>query len=113
MKAVSLAVSAHLPQNTTQVSLSMKVYITLVLFFPVHNINKAEKIKCPICPICEKYFSFKSSLKYHIQGIHEGIRYPCLECNYKSTNKSTLSRHMKTHTKIKHMVFPFANSPSV
>ena len=72
------------------------------------NIKKADKTNCPICPICEKYFSYKSSLKNHIQGRYEGIRHPCLECSYTSADKSTLSRHMKTHTKYKHLVFPFA-----
>ena len=63
MNAVSLAVSARLPQNTTQVSLSMKVYITQVLFFPVHNAHLEQLVSKHLSDMT------KSSMKVLYLGV--------------------------------------------
>ena len=48
----------------------------------------------------------------HIKSIHEGIKYPCDQCDFKATHKGTLKSHMKSihegvnlwkHIKSKHL----------
>lgn len=50
-----------------------------------------------LCPHCAQIFTLKKSLKYHIQNIHEGIRYQCDQCPYQATNKAGLKRHVECH----------------
>lgn len=51
------------------------------------------------CPMCNRYFNKEWNLKQHLR-IHTGERpYSCHLCPYKSTQNSTLKRHMLTqHT---------------
>ena len=57
------------------------------------------------CEFCEYACSTKQSLKFHINGVHEGVNYDCTTCNSSFTHKSNLKQHIKTvHEKIK----PFA-----
>ena len=47
----------------------------------------------------------KQRLKFHINGVHEGVKYDCATCKSSFTHKSKMKQHIKTvHEKIK----PFA-----
>ena len=37
--------------------------------------------------------NFAGHLKKHIESIHEGVRYPCDQCDYRATEKGNLKRH--------------------
>ena len=55
----------------------------------------AEKIySCGECNFQTRHNS--SHLKYHIRSKHEGIRYPCDQCDYKATDKGNLMKHIKS-----------------
>ena len=41
--------------------------------------------------------NFAGSLKEHVESIHEGVRYPCDQCDYKATQKGSLKRHKKSN----------------
>ena len=38
----------------------------------------------------------KSSIYTHIRAAHEGVKYPCEECEYQATQKGDLDRHRKS-----------------
>ena len=42
------------------------------------------------CDHCDFISTYKSSLKTHKMSIHEGIKYYCGQCDYKTSDKSTL-----------------------
>ena len=47
---------------------------------------------------CDKYdkqFSNQFSLDRHLKSGHEGVKYPCNQCNYKATLKDSLQKHIK------------------
>ncbi len=39
------------------------------------------------CEQCDRIFTESGSLRRHVLSIHEEIRYPCDECDYKVQNK--------------------------
>ena len=51
----------------------------------------------------------KRSLGLHRRSIHDGIKYPCGQCDYQATTKSSLRQHRKSvHEEVKHpWVNPF------
>ena len=48
------------------------------------------------CQYCEYKATQKSSLKTHIQSIHERITYQCQYCEFKATQKSSLKTHIQS-----------------
>ena len=51
------------------------------------------------CQACDKVFSHKSSLNYHTNRVHKNIRrYPCPHCSYSAKAKTSLTKHILTHT---------------
>jgi len=55
------------------------------------------------CDRCSYQTKVKRHLRMHIEGIHEGVRYPCTKCTYRATTKSGVKHHMKAiHEGIKH-----------
>ena len=46
------------------------------------------------CQKCEKRFSSQGALYNHNKSSHEGVKYPCTECNYKATQKGHLKQHV-------------------
>ena len=59
--------------------------------------EKDTELKCKDCHLS---FSQKASLKRHIQGIHEGVKYPCDECELKFTQAYNAQIHMfKVHNR--------------
>lgn len=52
------------------------------------------------CKLCDAVFPNLRALKGHNRahmGVPPGMPYPCNICNYTSTDKTTLTRHLKTH----------------
>ena len=47
------------------------------------------------CKQCEKVFRAESSLKKHIESIHDKIKYDCNRCDYKATRKENINRHIR------------------
>ena len=47
------------------------------------------------CDLCNKTYNVKKSLTRHKQT-HEGVRYPCNQCDYKATLSSNLITHIKS-----------------
>ena len=37
--------------------------------------------------------NFEGNLKEHRESIHEGVRYPCDQCDYKATTKGNIKKH--------------------
>jgi uncharacterized Zn-finger protein len=48
------------------------------------------------CSVCLKGFDWPSDLKQHMDGVHLGVKFDCLECDYKATEKSHLTRHINS-----------------
>ena len=40
--------------------------------------------------------NFPGILKEHVESVHEGVHYPCDQCDYESTTKGKLWRHKKS-----------------
>ncbi len=53
------------------------------------------------CPKCERTFTHKSGLKYHMSTFHQESRnFPCSMCEFKAKTAIVLSKHVKqVHTK--------------
>ena len=47
------------------------------------------------CPDCEAVFYNKHTMMRHYKSVHEGIKYPCNECDYEATLRSNLKNHME------------------
>ena len=61
------------------------------------NLNpQKEKTGQFVCPECGIIVVRKSSLKTHIQEVHQGIRYPCDQCPHQARNKISLKYHIET-----------------
>ena len=61
-----------------------------------------EGIKYP-CNQCDYQATQQGSLKTHIQSKHEGVKYPCNQCDYQFTDKSSLRKHIQSkHEYIKY-----------
>ncbi|KAL8613847.1 hypothetical protein ACOMHN_032837 [Nucella lapillus] len=51
------------------------------------------------CSICKSQFTTKRAFKGHVRSHHQGSqKHLCAACPYRSSDKSTLIRHMRTHT---------------
>ena len=61
-----------------------------------------DGVKYP-CDQCEKQFTQQSNLNKHILSPHEGIKYPCGQCTKQFTELGSLKKHMKAiHLKVKY-----------
>ena len=49
-----------------------------------------------LCPQCTMTSTTASSLKRHIQSIHEKNTYPCPQCDYEATQVSSLKTHIQS-----------------
>ena len=41
-------------------------------------------------------FNRPGDLKKHVESIHEGVRYPCKQCEYAATQAGDLKRHVES-----------------
>ena len=49
-----------------------------------------------LCDICKKQYKTKISLSAHMKSVHQGIKYPCKQCEYKATQQSSLKKHFES-----------------
>ena len=47
------------------------------------------------CQICGRRFLINSTLKYHRQAEHEGVKFSCNQCDYVAKRIQNLNRHKK------------------
>ena len=47
-----------------------------------------------VCPYCEHQGTVKSSLKNHIDSVHDGIKFKCSQCEHQASQKSNLKIHI-------------------
>ena len=45
--------------------------------------------------VCNAIIKQLQSLAEHIRAVHEGVKYPCTQCNYQATSKCNLGRHQR------------------
>ena len=44
-------------------------------------------------------------LKIHIESVHEKVKYPCNQCEYKAIGHRSITRHIRSvHEKVKYLV---------
>ena len=55
---------------------------------------KHEGVRYP-CLECEYISNGRSDLRKHVRNKHEGVRYPCHICTYAATRHGDLKRHME------------------
>jgi hypothetical protein len=48
------------------------------------------------CGVCLKEFVAAHVLKTHIDNIHLGVKFDCLECDFKATQKGNLIQHVNS-----------------
>ena len=58
--------------------------------------NRKIRFRCDF-PNCDKSFKGKSSLKIHVQSVHEGISYKCDVCYKSFAQKGNLKIHKFVH----------------
>ena len=46
------------------------------------------------CPQCNAVFKSRGDIYMHIRAKHEGVKYPCDQCDYKTTRSYTLKKHI-------------------
>ena len=58
-----------------------------------HKQSKHEGVKFP-CPECDVILSRETHLLKHQNAVHKGVRFQCPHCDYKATQKGNLTRHI-------------------
>ncbi|GBG29115.1 Zinc finger protein 1 [Hondaea fermentalgiana] len=56
--------------------------------------RKGPVLKKQVCHLCNKSFRFPNELKRHIEGVHEGIKFPCELCEKAFSTKCNLHKHI-------------------
>ena len=70
----------------------------------IHVESKHEGVRYP-CSQCEHAATTAEALKIHVKSKHDGVRYPCPECEFYSTTASYLKKHIaKKH---KWVIYPW------
>ena len=59
-----------------------------------HKESKHEGVRYP-CDECEYSANRLANLKMHKQSKHDGVRYPCDQCEYSASYKSELNKHKR------------------
>ena len=57
---------------------------------------KSKAHKSFFCPECGKSFTQKGNMKTHYKSIHEGMKYPCRQCEFLTIYPSNLRTHVKS-----------------
>jgi len=96
------ALDSHMQEN---VSLRDEIYLLQCKNYELHLLYFLKhKTPLLICPLCQRGFPQKSSLKRHVQKVHEGIgkssnnetAYKCMTCGKCYKSQSGLTIHSKT-----------------
>ena len=56
----------------------------------------ANDTKSTPCPECGVGFTLRHHMLRHYRSKHEGVKYPCTQCDFQATNQSYFTRHIKT-----------------
>ena len=48
------------------------------------------------CDQCDFKSTLKGTLVRHLKSKHEDVKYPCDQCDYKATQKAYLQTHLKS-----------------
>ena len=59
-----------------------------------HHRSKHQGVKYP-CSQCDYKATQSGHLKEHVESVHEGVKYPCNQCQYQATQRSNLYTHIK------------------
>ena len=59
----------------------------------IPNDNKSTQ-----CPECGAEYKQRGHMLLHYRSKHEGVRYPCNQCDYEATQKSNLKAHLARHS---------------
>ena len=85
----SMWISSHNPRGILDTFCFYWIYFCRLSSIPVANSSHES--------------TTKSSLKVHIEAMHDGAKYPSYQCEYKATDPGNLQRHIDVrHTGIKH-----------
>ena len=61
----------------------------------MHDNQTHEGIKFS-CGYCEYKTTKKEALLRHIKSMHEGVKFSCDQCNYEATKKNSILTHIKS-----------------
>lgn len=91
---------SHLTQHNNSVHQNIKIQCTMcghkaahLGHLKTHIQSQHKEVKKTLCVLCNKEFS---GLYNHIKSKHKGVTYNCNICQYKITQNSHLTRHIKT-----------------
>ena len=59
------------------------------------RIQISSDAKSTECPECRKVFSLKANMLQHYRSVHQGIKYPCNQCDYQATKRGNLQKHIQ------------------
>ena len=59
-----------------------------------HHRSAHQGVKFP-CNQCDFIASTTSHLKRHVESVHEGVKYPCNQCQYQATHRHHLNAHIR------------------
>ena len=48
------------------------------------------------CPQCDVVFAQRQGMLKHVRYKHEGVKYPCSQCDFKATQQSSLKTHIES-----------------
>ena len=60
------------------------------------RIQISSGAKSTECPECGKVYTTKGDMRKHYRSKHEGIKYPCNQCDYQATQQNFLEIHKYT-----------------
>ena len=66
-----------------------------------------------LCDICGQTFTFKCTLKRHVESMHGNKTYICPECNYQSPRVDNIRRHLWRYHKLIHTTALITNLQTV
>ena len=55
----------------------------------------SSEARSTVCPECGAKYSNRSTMLKHYRSKHEGIKYPCNQCDYQATEKGNLQKHIQ------------------
>ena len=67
--------------------------------------NTGSTSKSRECPDCDKTFKSVSNMKFHHRSVHQGVKFSCNKCEFKTTRKDQLKKHTLITHKEKELQF--------
>ena len=61
-------------------------------------LKKSKANKSFFCQECGAGFTHKGTMNLHYKSIHQGVKYPCSQCDYQANQLGNLKKHIiKVH----------------